>query len=84
MPDRYLVGDPTGLVPLGIPLYVTHGSEDDVVDVSQSRSFAEAARAAGDDVVLEIVEGDDHGDPLDPSSATWQRTLAWLGARLAG
>ena len=83
VPDRYAAGDPLRLLPFGIPLLVAHGTADDVVPPEQSRSFAEAARAAGDDVRLELTDGEGHGTPLYPSSQAWQRTRAFVEDLLA-
>lgn len=80
--DRYAIGDPARLVPLGMPLFVVHGSADDTVPPWQSQQFADAARAAGDTVQLEIVDGAGHGEPLDPSSRMWQLTRTWIGGLL--
>ncbi|GAB7192531.1 hypothetical protein NUM3379_32400 [Kineococcus sp. NUM-3379] len=82
VPDRYAAGDPTNLLPLGIPLLAVHGTDDDVVPPAQADSFTEAARAAGDDVRQEEVPGEGHGTPLFPSSRMWELTRAWLQERL--
>ena len=69
--ERYAVGDPARRVPLGTPLLVAHGTADETVPAAQAREFAGAARAAGDAVDLRLVEGADHGDPLDPAGRVW-------------
>lgn len=80
VPQRYEVVDPTRLLPLGVPLLVVAGSQDDVVPVSQSRGFAATARAAGDDVQLEVVDGEGHFEHLDPTSGVWREARSWLDA----
>jgi acetyl esterase/lipase len=71
-PDRYLVADPTELVPTGVRSVLLHGIGDDVVPVSQSEAYHLAARRAGDDCSLERLEGD-HNIHLDPKSEACQR-----------
>ena len=46
-------------------------------------AYAEAARAAGDEVDLVVRPGDDHFVHLDVSSGAWGDAVAWL-ARFAG
>lgn len=82
VPDRYAVADPARRVPLGVPVLAVVGERDDVVPLEVSRSFADAARAAGDDVRLEVVPGEDHSAHLDPSSACWRAARTWLDAQL--
>lgn len=78
VPDRYAVADPAALLPLGVPLLVVTGGDDDVVPVAQSRTFAAAARAAGDDVRLQVVPGEGHFAQLDPASGSWRAVRAHL------
>jgi len=70
-PDRYAQADPAGLLPIGVPLRVIHGSLDDVVPAAMSRSFADRARGAGDEVDWRELAGQDHFDLIDPESAAW-------------
>ena len=78
--ERYALVDPSRLLPLGIPVLVVTGADDDVVPVSQSRNFAAAAREAGDDVRLEVLPGEGHFDQLDPRSGSWRSVRSWLDA----
>jgi acetyl esterase/lipase len=71
-PDRYLLADPTELLPTGVRSVLIHGISDDVVPVSQSEAYHLAARRAGDDCSLERLDGD-HFIHLDPSSEACQR-----------
>ncbi|HYF73251.1 MAG TPA: alpha/beta hydrolase [Nocardioides sp.] len=71
--------DPMRQVPLDVPVWCVHGRDDDIVPISQSRSYVEAARAAG--AAAELVEVDgDHFAVVDPDSAAWARTLEILDA----
>jgi acetyl esterase/lipase len=77
---RLAVSSPTGLAPLGIPQLLVHGTEDDVVPVSQSRGHAER------DPLAELVEleGADHFDLIDPGGAGWEAVVDWLSPLLRG
>jgi acetyl esterase/lipase len=79
-PDRYALADPAGLLPIGVPLRVRHGSRDDEVPAAMSRSFADRARAAGDQVDGRELAGCDHFDVIDPLSAAWESVRAAFGA----
>jgi acetyl esterase/lipase len=72
-PARYAAGDPLALVPLGMPALLVHGTDDRVVSVEFSRSYARAACAAGGAVELVEVPGPagSHGAHIDPRGAAW-------------
>ncbi len=78
VPERYAAADPVQLLPLGVPVLAVTGEDDAVVPVSQSRRYAAAAGAAGDDVDLVVVPGEDHLAHLDPASACWVAARGWL------
>jgi acetyl esterase/lipase len=79
-PSRYAVTDPARLVPLGVPVHIVHGTDDDRVPFAMSRSFAELGRAAGYSVTLDALAGGGHFDVIDPLSAAWPVVLAALRA----
>jgi acetyl esterase/lipase len=79
-PDRYALADPAGLLPIGVPLRVLHGSLDDVVPAAMSRSFADRARAAGDEVNWRELAGQDHFDLIDPESVAWGTVRGAFGS----
>lgn len=81
-PARCAALDPLQLVPIGVPLLVVTGADDTTVPVEQSTVFAAAAEAAGDDVELRVVPGEDHFAHLDPASTCWREARAWLEERL--
>jgi acetyl esterase/lipase len=74
VPERYALASPAARLPLGVTTMLVHGTGDDVVPKDQSEQYAEEARAAGDDVQLEIVQGG-HFDHLDPTSRSWQAVV---------
>ena len=71
--------DPAQQVPLPVPVWCVHASGDDIVPISQSRSYVEAATAAGGTARLVEVEGD-HFTVIDPASDAWATTLTILEA----
>ncbi len=71
--------DPVQQVPLPAPVWCVHATGDDIVPISQSRSYVEAATAAGGTARLVEVEGD-HFSVIDPASDAWSTTLTILEA----
>jgi acetyl esterase/lipase len=69
--------DPIRQVPLAVPVWCVHGTDDDVVPIGQSRAYVAAATAAGATAELVEVEGD-HFTVIDPDSDAWAATLALL------
>ena len=82
-PDRYHRADPMQLLPVGCPVRLVHGSEDDTVPCAMSRDYAARARAAGDDIVLDELPGAGHFDVIDPLSSWWPRVQAAFAALAA-
>jgi acetyl esterase/lipase len=81
LPERYARADPMQLVPLGVPILLVHGAADATVPVKRSRRFAEAARAAGDDVGLIEPNPGGHRAHIDPRSEAWKIAAQWLVSR---
>ena len=73
----YAQADPQAQLPLDVPVWCVHGSDDSDVPLSQSRSYVAAARAAGASAELVEVPGD-HYALIDPASEAWTRTVAIL------
>jgi acetyl esterase/lipase len=72
VPERYAAGDPIRLLALDIPVLIVHGVHDETVSIELSRGYAEAARAAGDEVELVEIQGEaGHRAHLDPRSDAW-------------
>jgi acetyl esterase/lipase len=78
VPGRYAVASPAALLPLGVPQLLVHGLLDDIVPPSQSRGYAEAAAAAGDDVELVELAAADHFDVIEAGDPAWGAVIAWL------
>jgi acetyl esterase/lipase len=81
VPDHFAFGDPMQLVPLGVPVLLVHGAGDETVPVKRSRRFAEAARAAGDDVTLIEPNPAGHRSHVDPRSKAWKIAADWIASR---
>jgi acetyl esterase/lipase len=92
--DRDTAGDPGDLdvalgdasprarLPIGVPQILAHAVDDDVVPLSQTTDYAEAARAAGDDVTVLTIEAGDHFSLIDPLSSAWGTVAGAARARL--
>ncbi len=80
VPERYAAGDPMRLLALGIPVLIVHGVCDETVSIAISRSYAEAARAAGDEVELVEIDGPAgrHRAHLDPRGKAWTAVVERL------
>ena len=78
-PERYAVGSPRALLPLGdVRVVLVHGRDDTVVPVSQSRDYARAAAAAGTPVDLHLLERCEHMEHLRPRSPALAPVFAAL------
>jgi acetyl esterase/lipase len=80
VPERYAVADPAQLLPTPARVVCVHGQDDDVVPLSQSEAYAEAARAAGVEVEVMMVPGG-HFEHLDPASEALRVACAALEGR---
>jgi acetyl esterase/lipase len=83
LPDRYATSSPAALLPLGVAQLLVHGGRDEIVPPAQSRAYAEAARAAGDDVELVELPEAGHFDVIEPAHRSWRGVVARLERLLA-
>ncbi|MBA2768214.1 MAG: alpha/beta hydrolase [Sporichthyaceae bacterium] len=74
--ERLGLTSPAGLLPIGVPLVLVHGTRDEEVPVDMSRAYAGTAAALGDDVTLHALDGVDHYELIDPLSSAWPTVLA--------
>lgn len=79
VPDAYADASPIERLPAGVPVLIVHGDADGRVPVEMASAYADAARAAGDEVDLVVRPGDDHFVHLDPASGAWADVTGWLG-----
>jgi acetyl esterase/lipase len=80
LPERYALADPIERVPLVAPVLLVHGLEDRIVSARISRSYRDAALAAGATVELVEVPGPAglHRAHIDPRGAAWAPVVRWL------
>ena len=83
LPERYAACDPMQLLPVGVPLLLVHGADDATIPVARTRTYAEAARAAGDEVHLIEPQPGGHRSHIDPRSNAWRTAVDWLEATQA-
>jgi len=81
-PEAYAMADPTRLLPSHAAVLLVHGDVDDRVPVQQSRGYARAAQAAGDQCELLELAGVDHFALIDPRTQAWATVAAHLDALL--
>ncbi|WP_344734088.1 alpha/beta hydrolase [Nocardioides fonticola] len=74
--------DPIAMLPIDVPVWCVHGTDDTIVPISQSEAYVAAATDAGGTAELVRVDGD-HFVVIDPDSAAWARTLEILDGILA-
>jgi acetyl esterase/lipase len=80
--DVYALASPRELLPLGVEQLVLHGDRDETVSIEISRSYAEAAAAAGDPCELRVLPDTGHFEHIDASSRAWREAADWLAERL--
>jgi acetyl esterase/lipase len=70
-PDRYAMGSPMNLAPLGVPQVLLLGQHDDNW-TPVGRRYFERAKSAGDDVRIVEAPESGHFEMIDPDSTTWR------------
>ncbi len=75
VPDRYKAGDPGELVPLNVAQWLVQGTEDDQIPPGLPARWAERGKRMGEAVVVEMIQGADHFDVVDPESRGWAIVL---------
>ncbi|MFD1720314.1 alpha/beta hydrolase family protein [Amnibacterium endophyticum] len=76
-PDRYAAADPIARIDPSRPVRIVHGDRDDVVPMNQSDTYVAAAREAGQDAAVAVVEGD-HMVVIDPAHPAFDALTAAL------
>jgi acetyl esterase/lipase len=69
VPEHYAFASPTAWLPTGIPVIAIHGTADENVPLELSRRYVLRAQAAGDRAKLVVLDGIDHFEPFDPTTA---------------
>jgi acetyl esterase/lipase len=78
--DRYRAADPVAAAPLPTPVLCVHARADDIVPISQSRHYVEAAEGRG---ALREVAGD-HFTVIDPLDGAWTAVREALPGLFSG
>lgn len=78
VPDRYAAASPIMLMPTPATIVALHGDFDGVVPPSQSQSFVDAARRAGQDVELVLLPKTGHFEVIDPTHGAWTEVMLRL------
>ncbi len=78
VPDRYLIGSPMAMVPLGVRHLVIHGTADEALPIELTRNYARAAKNAGDEIDFIELADVGHMDYVDPSSKAHSLLCKWL------
>jgi acetyl esterase/lipase len=81
LPDVYRQSSPIARLPIGPPVAVVCGLQDNLDLLDISRTYAAAATAAGDEVTV-LEERGDHFSVIDPDSLIWDRTAALIASRI--
>jgi len=82
VPERYRLGSPSELAPLGVRQILIHGTEDDTVPVSLSTGYHARAAELGDDVRLITLPGAGHFEVINPLAQEWPQVVEALGSLL--
>ncbi len=80
VPERYRLGSPSALVPLGIKQVLIHGTKDDTVPDSLSADYHARATALGDDVRLILLPGAGHFEVINPLAREWPQLVEALAS----
>jgi acetyl esterase/lipase len=65
------------------PLFILHGTKDPLVGLEQSQELADKLKAAGAEVILDVVQGGGHGGPPFFADDRPKRLLEFLNRHLA-
>jgi acetyl esterase/lipase len=82
VPERYAAASPSELLPIGVPVRMVIGALDAIVPPASNERFARQARARGDDVELQVVDGAGHFDVVLPQGPAAERVQAAIRALL--
>ncbi len=83
-PERYAAGNPGELVPLNVPQLLIQGTEDDQIPAQLPLRWAERGRLCGEEILVDVLEGADHLDVVDPLSKIWPQVEAAIVRLIEG
>jgi acetyl esterase/lipase len=80
VPDRYALGSPASLLPMGLPQFLLHGLADTTVPASLSAGYVELASTLGDSAEYVPLPGVGHMDMISPRGPAFRELVARLEA----
>ncbi len=83
VPERYREASPVDRLPLGVPVWLVHGSADPIVPLSQDETYETRAHAAGDRVTRTVAPDAGHFDLVTPFARAWPSVLRAVRAASA-
>jgi acetyl esterase/lipase len=78
VPDRYRLGSPASLLPVGKPQFLLHGLDDESVPPSLSAHYVEKARALGDPALYVPFPDVAHMEMISARGVTFEAIMANL------
>ena len=78
VPDRYRLGSPASLLPVGKPQLLLHGVPDRSVPAALSEHYAESAVSLGDPARYVPLPGVGHMDLISGRGTPFRELTAWL------
>jgi len=82
--DRLAPGAPIPVEDCPVPVFLSIGTADPIVDPARTLALADRLAAAGRPADLLVAEGQGHGYDFDTEPVLWQRLTAFLARHLAG
>ena len=74
--EAWRSADPMSTLPPKVPVRLVNGADDDTVPHAVADAYIAAARAAGGDVSVDLVQGADHFAVIDPTTPAFGHVLA--------
>ncbi|KQN80310.1 esterase [Sphingomonas sp. Leaf67] len=81
--DRFADTSVVELLPVGVPIDLIDGAQDEIVPAAMAPAFAEAARAAGDRVVMQRIAETGHVELIAPETPAWAAAKASIRRALS-
>ena len=83
-PDTYSQASPLRQVPVGRPVLLVHGTDDDRVPVRHSLDYLAAALGEGETVSGWFPHQLSHRAAIDPATSSWEKVAEWMDGQVAG
>jgi dipeptidyl aminopeptidase/acylaminoacyl peptidase len=84
VPDRYRLGSPTSLLPIGKPQLLLHGVPDRSVPPALSEHYVETAVSLGDPARFVSLPGVGHLEMISGRGTPFRELTAWLDSVFGG